>query len=104
MSSLSIHDAFQGFGEIKRNNGPANTSQQELTVPPPPKKGEEVVEGDDGRYPSDASYSNFPLKIRCPKCRVVSVTRMSSEMGAAAWVWCILLSPFACAGISCLCL
>jgi len=32
------------------------------------------------------------------------MTRMSSEMGAAAWVWCVLLSPFACVGISCLCI
>lgn len=57
-----------------------------------------------GKYPSDASYSEYPIKVRCPKCGNVSMTRMSSEMGAAAWVWCVLLSPFACAGISCLCL
>lgn len=79
-------------------------SKREMTEGPKayvPEGGGEVR--DTGKYPSDASTSNYPIKIRCPKCNNVCMTRMNSEMGAASWVWCVLLAPFACVGISCLC-
>ena len=103
MSYPSIHDAFQNLGGDTHAKV-RDTSQQELVMPPGARKEKrEEAEPDNGKYPSDASYSNYPIKVRCPKCRGVSLTRMSNEMGTAAWVWCVLLAPFACAGIACLC-
>ena len=29
---------------------------------------------------------------------------MQSELGTASWVWCVLLAPFACSGLACLCI
>lgn len=98
MSLPSIHDAYAGFGERREPS-----SQAELIQKPESKAKTAETEGGE-RVPSDASYSRYPVKVKCPKCQSVGVTRLNSEMGAAAWVWCVLLAPFACVGISCLCL
>ena len=99
----SIHDAYGGFGD-------KNDKEKTSTVILQPKeqgeyKGDESqINLNDEKFPTDASHSNYPTKIKCPKCHKVGITRLQSELGTAAWVWCVLLSPFACSGLSCLCI
>jgi hypothetical protein len=79
MSYPSIQDAFQNLGGGETSAKIKDKSQQELLMPQGPRKDEKGMgEVDNGKYPSDASYSNYPIKVKCPKCRVVSVTRMSN--------------------------
>ena len=58
----------------------------------------------NAKVPTDASHASYPVKIKCPKCHKVGVTRIQTGLGAASWVWCVLLSPFALSGLACLCI
>lgn len=78
MSFPSIHDAYGGFGEKSTNqinpNLPPSSHQELSQTPPNPTQPSK----DNGKYPSDASTSNYPIKIKCPKCNDVCMTRMNS--------------------------
>ena len=52
--------------------------------------------------PNDASHADYPIKVKCKKCHKVGVSRIQSELGVAAWTWCVLLAPYLCVGLSCL--
>lgn len=51
----------------------------------------------------DASFADYPTKICCPRCNQIGMTNMIFEAGTATWLWCVLLFPFAGAGLCCLC-
>ena len=55
-------------------------------------------------YPETASYSRFPVKIKCRRCNKLTMTDIEYENGAASKIWCFLLLPFFCTGCCCLCL
>ena len=55
-------------------------------------------------YPQRASYSRFPVKIRCTSCNELTMTDVEYENGFASKIWCFLLMPFFCTGCCCLCL
>lgn len=102
----SIHDAYGGFGERPDRDEPTT-----ITVLPPVSNRKDTQKDTsmdeqpgNSKLPTDASHSNYPVKIKCPKCHKVGVTRIQSELGTASWVWCVLLAPFACAGLTCLCI
>jgi hypothetical protein len=58
---------------------------------------------DNLSLPRDASFSDYPTHVFCPRCSFVGTSNMLFESGTAAWLWCVLLFPFAVMGLCCLC-
>jgi hypothetical protein len=102
----SIHQAYGGFMEQESEDQTIEMMKPKLDSRPPESRviSEEQMKINEKDLPTDASHSDCSIKIKCPKCHKVGETQMQSELGTAAWVWCVLLAPYICTGLICLCI
>lgn len=59
---------------------------------------------DRQEYPSSGRHSRQPILINCDSCSDLTMTDVEYEHGCASRAWCLLLLPFLCTGLCCLCL
>lgn len=86
----SKSDIKYSYGEL---NNLASTSN--INIPP---------SHDRGDYPTSGRHARFPVLINCDSCNELTMTDVEYENGWASRAWCLLLLPFFCTGLCCLCL